>query len=330
MSTELATKEQPSIAEIGMGERGILLTSLEDAWKFAAYIVNSKLAPSHFDTQSKVLIAMQLGKEAGLSPMMALRTIAVINGTPSFWGQALPALAHNSGKLAPDGIQEWFERDGRRLPPKEEAGPIGEDWVAVCKTVRKGQTEGVERRFSVSDAQTAGLWSKKGPWQDYPKDMLRYKARARSFKHNLADVLMGMDVVEDIQDVEPRTVSTVTAAPPPEHDPLGDKIFANDAEPTPEPDPEPEPVKPPDRGALIEQIDTAITSCSRLTTWRKLIAAKVLGDGWHELSVDELQSGLAVVTELAGLIKSNKRPKNQDELEALIDDAKDLSQAAKE
>ncbi len=79
------------------GDRGLKLATLDDAWRFAGMVLSSRLAPSTFDSREKILIAMQYGAEVGLTPMQSLQSIAVINGRPSMWGDALPGLVWGSG-----------------------------------------------------------------------------------------------------------------------------------------------------------------------------------------------------------------------------------------
>ena len=61
-----------------MGANGLELRSLDDAYRFASAVHKSVLAPKGLDTPEKILIALQLGAEAGLRPMASLRNIVVI------------------------------------------------------------------------------------------------------------------------------------------------------------------------------------------------------------------------------------------------------------
>ena len=180
-TTALTTQKTP----IAMGNRGMQLTTLDEAWRFAQYVQQSKLAPKQFDDPAKILIAMQSGAEIGLSPMASLQSICVINGRPSLYGDALPALAWGSGKLAE--FVEWIEGEG-------------ENMVAHCKTRRVGQDEPRVTTFSVAQAKRAGLWGKAGPWKDYPERMLAMRARSWNFRDNLSDVLRGVGVEEEFRD----------------------------------------------------------------------------------------------------------------------------------
>lgn len=172
---------------IRIGNRGVQLGSFEDAFRFGKAVVASGMAPNAYRRPEQVLIAIQYGAELGLPPMQSLQAIAVINGRPVLWGDALPALVWSSGKC--EDISENFD------------GEEGTDaFAAVCKVKRVGQAEHSVRRFSVADAKAAKLWGKAGPWQQYPKRMLQIRARAWAFRDTFADVLSGFSVAEEVDD----------------------------------------------------------------------------------------------------------------------------------
>ena len=52
------------------------------------------------------------------------------------------------------------------------------------------------------DAVTAGLWGKPGPWKQYPDRMLQMRARGLAARDGAADVLSGIYLAEEMQDVE--------------------------------------------------------------------------------------------------------------------------------
>lgn len=178
-------KVEPKPQQIAVGDRGLKLANLDDAWRFATMVLASKLAPSSFDSREKILIAMQYGAEVGLSPMQSLQSIAVINGKPSMYGDALPALVWSSGLC--EDIQETLT--GAGLERK-----------ATCTAKRVGIPTPTVREFSMSDAKTAGLMGKTGPWTQYPDRMLRMRARAFCLRDAFADVLRGMSVREELDD----------------------------------------------------------------------------------------------------------------------------------
>jgi hypothetical protein len=184
-----------TLPDIIRTDRGVQLRTMEDAMRFAHLVSASSLAPRTLDTPEKIFVALQHGAEVGLAPMQSLQSIAVINGKPSLYGDALPALGWASGKLVI--FEEWFASEGDR-----EAEPKSlDDTAAYCLTQRKGQESARITKFSVRMAKTAKLWGKSGPWTQYPQRMLQMRARSWNFRDNLADVLSGLAVHEEAQDI---------------------------------------------------------------------------------------------------------------------------------
>jgi hypothetical protein len=158
-------------------------TTLKEALEFAELLSRSSLVPKDFvGNPGNIIVAIQWGAEVGLAPLQAMQNIAVINGRPCLWGDAVLALVRASGLL--DAI-------------KEEVTDAG----ATCTVKRRGSVP-ISRTFTVEDAKRAGLWGKQGPWQTYPKRMLQMRARAFALRDEFTDVLKGMHVAEEISDLE--------------------------------------------------------------------------------------------------------------------------------
>lgn len=196
---------------------GIEVRTIDDAMKACDIIVKSRISPTH-DTPEKVFVAVQHGMELGLSPMQSLQSIAVINGKPALWGDAIPGLVHASGLC--EYIKEHIDGEGDKA-------------TAICEAKRKDQSIPYIRRFSVAAAKRAGLLGKKGPWSDYPQRMLALRARAWCLRDAFADVLKGLHAAEEVQDYVPAKVVEYTSA---DKDPLlltdgGDSITTNDGQP---------------------------------------------------------------------------------------------------
>lgn len=170
-----------------VGARGIVPTDTTQLMKMAEFVARSGWAPKDMATPEKVFVAMAHGLELGMRPMQALQSVHVINGRPSLGSYTAKALVEASGHL--EDYEEFLEGDddGR---------------IAVAKVKRKDRAP-AEIVFAVSDAKRAKLWGKPGPWSQYPDDMLLHKARARAMQRHFPDVLAGMAITEDIQDVEP-------------------------------------------------------------------------------------------------------------------------------
>lgn len=165
-------------------------STFSEAQEYARLIANSSFAPKDFKGKpGDVLVAMQLGYEIGLQPVQALQNIAVINGKPSLYGDALLAVVMGHPDF--ENIDEI---------PAILSNPVKDTDGAVCKIKRKGHAL-YERKFTVGDAKRAGLWDKVGPWKQYPERMLQMRARAWACRDKFADALKGIWSREEAQDI---------------------------------------------------------------------------------------------------------------------------------
>lgn len=161
--------------------------SLKEAMDFSAILADSSFVPKDFQGKpGNVLVAIQWGMELGLQPMQAMQNIAVINGRPSLWGDAVLAMVLASPVC--EDVVEYFE-----------GTPGQDDYTAVCVAKRKGKQDKIGR-FSIAQAKKAKLWTKQGPWQDYPERMLQMRARAFALRDQFPDVLKGMPIAEEVMD----------------------------------------------------------------------------------------------------------------------------------
>ena len=182
----------------------IIPRTLDEVWRIAQLITRSGMAPYGIDSPEKASVIIMHGAEVGLSPMVALQSIAVINGKPALYGDGLLAVVRRSGLL--DRITE----------ATHEGGTDGE--FARCTVTRGGQR--VTRDFSKKQAIVAGLWGKRGrsgeptPWVTYPSRMLQMRARAFALRDVFPDVLKGLASREEMEDVASTGQGNNYSAPP--------------------------------------------------------------------------------------------------------------------
>ncbi|MBF0850470.1 hypothetical protein HKD27_05960 [Gluconobacter sp. R75690] len=164
----------------------IQINSFSELMRFAEIAAGSGMVPKDYTGKpAAILIAVQMGSELGLAPMQSMQNIAVINGRPSVWGDALLGLVKASPVC--DDVVETLEGEGDKM-------------TAICVAKRKGKSP-VEARFSVQDAKDAALWTKQGPWKQYPKRMLQMRARGFALRDAFPDVLRGLITAEEAADI---------------------------------------------------------------------------------------------------------------------------------
>lgn len=183
--------------------------SMVENMQMAEMLAHSDLVPQDYKNKpSNVIVAVQMGQEVGLKPMQALQGIAVINGRPCIWGDALIGLVRNSNLC--EYVTETFDH---------------EKMTATCVAKRFEEVEKITT-FSREDAIRAGLWNdnkkvysmryKKevnntSPWYKYPKRMLQMRARGFCLRDLFPDVLKGLANAEEQIDAQP--IKQVNEAP---------------------------------------------------------------------------------------------------------------------
>lgn len=181
-------------------QRGFAPATLTEAITFSEMLSSSNMVPKAYQGKPQdILVCVQWGMEMGLAPMQALQNIAVINGKPSVYGDAMMALVQASAVC--EDVEEYFENEGTPNP------------VAVCVAKRRGRKP-VIAKFSMEDAKRAGLWGKQGPWSAYPKRMMQMRARGFALRDAFPDVLKGLISAEEAQDypeeAKPRPAKDIT------------------------------------------------------------------------------------------------------------------------
>lgn len=170
-------------------------TSLDEAMQYAKLIADSEMVPKDFKGKpGNVLIAIQMGDEVGLKPLQSLQSIAVINGRPSIWGDAIPGICQTSPFY--EWHREYFDEDKQ---------------AAICIVKRKGSPEHTYT-FSMKDVVAGGYDKKPGPWQSERRRMMQMRAR-RAFRDQFADALKGLGLAEDVLDIVTNTTEVTVATP---------------------------------------------------------------------------------------------------------------------
>lgn len=209
------TKPQLPILRTGGSLLAIIPQSIEDAYRIATAAVRSGLVHRDMNTPERALMVIMHGMEIGLPPMASLERIAIINGRRCVWGDAVPALAMDTGELV-----EWDEGFTGE----------GDNLEAYCRIARqRGKTIfRKEARFSVTDAKQADLWDDRpkvqrrtrdggtyeakndSPWFRYRKRMMQMRARV-VFRDLFSDKFMGLYIAEELvgrdSDAEMRDVT---------------------------------------------------------------------------------------------------------------------------
>lgn len=141
--------------------------------EYARALAASGMIPRHYQAQpANVLVAIETGMALGIPPIQALSGIAVINGRASMSSDLMAAVVR---------------RAGHTLRVREHDG-------AVTATVIRSDDPGYEFEVTWDEAKArqAGLWGGRGPWSQYPTQMLRARAITEVCRQAASDALMGV------------------------------------------------------------------------------------------------------------------------------------------
>ena len=163
------------MSEVALVDQAITLTTLKQ-------FIGTPSVPKRWTTLSDMVAAVLYGKELGLAPMESLQRLYVIGGGVAADGKALNALIHRAGHVLI--MEEMSATRGavkamRRDPYTHELLEVG------------------VFEFTWDDAIQAGL-AGQDTYEDYPKDMLYWRAVSRASKLAFPDVTTGMLLPEEL------------------------------------------------------------------------------------------------------------------------------------
>jgi hypothetical protein len=224
----VALQPKPALMA-GSAVRAIVPTSIEETFRMAKAIAVAGWAPKSYardpkkpwegSDEAKIVVGIMHGLELGLTPIAALQSIAVINGVPSIWGDGALAVVQASGLMS----------DFREEPLADDKGVIT---GYRCTAVRRGMATPISHTFTLDDAKAAGLLAKDGPWQQYRSRMMQMRARAWTLRAGFADVLRGLSIAEEAQDVIDVTATPARSeAPKPRRSQAALDAFAGEPSP---------------------------------------------------------------------------------------------------
>jgi len=164
--------------------------NFEHAFRMAKMIATTQLIPKAYHNKpADVLVAFEFGRTLGLGYLQAVQNIAVVNGRPCLWGDAMLAVCQ-------------AHRDFEYIKEKPVVNETGEIVGFECYIKRKSYPEETVRRFTSDDAKKAGLWGR-NTWASYPARMLQMRARGFALRDTFADALSGVSMVEEVDDFKP-------------------------------------------------------------------------------------------------------------------------------
>lgn len=151
-----------------------ITAGLQERADYIARLAPSTILPTAYrGNAANAFVAAETGAALGLEPLQALASIAVINGRAT---------------LSSDLMAAVIRRAGHTLRIVENSPE------SVTATLIRADDKKFEFivTWDKDKATKAGLWGQRGPWSQYPTQMLRARAITEVARQGASEALMGM------------------------------------------------------------------------------------------------------------------------------------------
>lgn len=167
------------------------LDNFKEIYDIGKMFASSTLVPKAYQGQSMdCTIAVDMANRMGVSPMMVMQNLYVVQGKPSWSGQACRTLIDASGQF----------KDTKHV----YVGERGTDsWGCYLQGIRVSDGELVKGpEVTIQMAKDEGWYGKTGSkWKTMPELMLAYRASAFFARVHIPNALMGVAVEGEVEDV---------------------------------------------------------------------------------------------------------------------------------
>ena len=169
-----ATKTTPTPAPAPAPGFSYITAGLQERADYIARLAPSTILPTAYrGNAANAFVAAETGAALGLEPLQALASIAVINGRATLSSDLMAAVIRRAGHTL---------RIVENNPESVTATLIRADDKKFEFTVTWDKDKAVK----------AGLWGQRGPWSQYPTQMLRARAITEVARQGASEALMGM------------------------------------------------------------------------------------------------------------------------------------------
>jgi len=187
------------------------IDAMDKLLKYSEVFAESSIIPAHYKgNKGDVFVAVQTAYRMNLDPMMVMQGTYVIKGKLGMTSAFAISLANASG-LIKSGIRYKIEGTGTDLRVTAYANlkPNGEE-ISYTIGMKEAQAEG---------------WTSNPKYRSLPELMLRYRAATLLIRTHIPQVLNGMHMTEELEDVHVAN-NTTSASVIKEVKPLASKLDA--------------------------------------------------------------------------------------------------------
>lgn len=168
--------------------------ALDHRYRLAKAFSMSGMVPPHFQGKPEAcLVAMLYAEQLGEHPMLLFQEMSVINGRPNTSSRFAISRANKSGLL--QGPITWKSKGQGDALEVTASASLRETGEVITATV------------TMKEAAADG-WTRNSKYKSIPEQMLRWRAATRLINLYIPEVLFGLGVKEEVEQV---TVRDTTA-----------------------------------------------------------------------------------------------------------------------
>lgn len=161
----------------------------------AAQFSQTQLIPKHFQNHPEdCFVALHMAHRLGADPIMVLQNLYVVHGTPGWSAKFIIAQA-NMSRVFSTRIK--FRHEGDELMDVSKSTLK----VTAYATMNDGSGDVVEATASMDMARAEG-WSNNPKYKGLQRQMLSYRAATLLVRLYAPEVLMGVPVVDELEDID--------------------------------------------------------------------------------------------------------------------------------
>lgn len=133
-------------------------------------------------------VAIEMANRMNISPMVVMQNMYVVKGKPSWAGQACTMLINSCGKF----------KEVKHIYTGEKGTESRGCYVEAIRVDDGEKIQGVEVTLKMAKAEG---WTSNSKWRNMPELMLAYRASAFFARVYCPEALMGVQVVEEVEDI---------------------------------------------------------------------------------------------------------------------------------
>lgn len=174
------------------------IRGFENTCRMAKALASSTIVPKEYQNNiGNCLIALDVSNRVGLSPIMVMQNLYVVNGRPAWGSQSISALINTSKK---------YEK-----PLQYKVEGEGDSLSCYAYTVDYEGNDIKGPTITMQMAKDEGWVNKSGSkWKTMPEVMIRYRAVSFFGRLHCSELLLGIYSSDEAADLEPTSIIELT------------------------------------------------------------------------------------------------------------------------